>query len=203
MHRLAILLALALLAACGDAPGTRAEAAAPDTAAPAPGPVDSTFTPEENLRRFREGLAEPRALEGGAESRDALVRGFVEALARGDTAALLRMHVTRAEFAYLYYPESQLSRPDQYLDPKMVWLLTRLESEKGLNRLMQRLGGRDLELVGTHCKGVPAEQGPNRLWEACRPELRNLPPGFRAQRLFGTIVEREGRFKFLSYKTDM
>jgi hypothetical protein len=184
------VLAILLIAACKPAPEPRAEAAPPDSA-PVQGVVDSTFTPEESLRRFREGLVEPKALEGGAGSRDELVRGFVDALARQDTAALIRMHITRPEFAWLYYPHTPLSRPERYLEPKTVWLLMRLESEKGLTRLMQR----ERKGVGElRCENQPLVEGPNRLWERCRLGTRQL---------FGTIIEREGRFKFVSYKTDL
>jgi hypothetical protein len=113
------------------------------------------------------------------------VRGFVDALERQDTAALIRMHITRPEFAWLYFPYTEAPG----LDPKIAWLLLRLESEKGLTRLMQRPVPRgDLR-----CEDEARKQGPNRLWERCRLGTRQL---------FGTIVEREGRFKFVSYKTD-
>ena len=198
MHRTAFAaLAGALLAACGAAPAPPAADTAPA------GVVDSTFAPEESLRRFRAGLSEPAALSGGAASREALVRGFVAALARRDTAAVVAMHLTRAEFAWLYYPHAPLSRPGRYLDPQTTWLLLRLESEKGLTRLMQRLGGTGAAFAALHCEPEPTLQGPNRLWEQCRAQLRGAPAGFRAQRLFGTIVERDGRFKFVSYKTDL
>lgn len=184
------LLPVILAAGCNPEPQTRAEAAPPDSA-PAPAVVDSTFPPEEAMRRFREGLAEPRGLEGGAGSRDELVRGFVDALARQDTAVLIRMHITRPEFAWLYYPHTELAPPGRYLEPKTVWLLLRLESEKGLTRLMQRRRTAEGRL---RCEAQPRVEGPNRLWERCRLGTRQL---------FGTILEREGRFKFVSYKTDL
>ena len=192
---------LALLAACGPAPASRAESEPP--APPAPGSVDSTFAPEEALRRFRDGLPEPRDLASGAATRDALVRDFVAALARQDTAALIRMHLTRAEFAWLYYPHTPTAQPGRYLDPKTMWFLLSLESEKGLTRLMQRLGGKGAELRDLTCEPEPRVEGPNRLWEQCRIRLRNTPADFRAERLFGTMLERGGRVKFVSYKTDL
>ena len=39
----------------------------------------------------------PSTIQGGAQSRDQLVRKFVDAVQRADTAALIRMTVTRAE----------------------------------------------------------------------------------------------------------
>jgi hypothetical protein len=197
---------LALLAACGPASQADSEPAASADSAPAappPGSVDSTFAPDEALRRFRDGVPEPRALTAGAASRDALVREFVSALARQDTAALIAMHITRAEFAWLYYPHSPTAQPGRYLDPKTMWFLLSLESEKGLTRLMQRLGGKGAGLRALACEPEPRIEGPNRLWEQCRLTLRDTPPDFRAERLFGTILERGGRFKFVSFKTDL
>ncbi len=183
------LFVVVLAAGCGPAPETRAESAVPDTAA-VQGVVDSTFTPEESLRRFREGLPQVAALEGGAGSRDGLVRGFVDALERQDTTALIAMHITRPEFAWLYYPHTELARPERYLEPKTVWLLLRLESEKGLTRLVQRPAPKG----ALRCEDEPRVEGPNRLWERCRLGTRQL---------FGSIIERVGRFKFISYKTDL
>ncbi|HEX8362469.1 MAG TPA: hypothetical protein VF613_20280 [Longimicrobium sp.] len=185
MLRSARWLFVVILGACSPEPEPRTE-----SPPPVQGVVDSTFTPEEAMRRFREGLAQPRGLEGGAESREALVRGFVDALARQDTAALIAMHITRAEFAWLYYPHTELARPERYLEPKTVWLLLRLESEKGLTRLVQR----PIAKGAPRCEDEPRVEGPNRLWERCRLGTRQL---------FGTILEREGRFKFVSYKTDL
>ncbi|HXO86405.1 MAG TPA: hypothetical protein VN803_12870, partial [Gemmatimonadales bacterium] len=89
-------------AACGnDGTAGRAQAATR---------VDSAVSREAELARFRDGLTEPAALAGGAASRDALVRAFVRALQARDTIALAGLLLTRAEFAYLYYPTNPEAR---------------------------------------------------------------------------------------------
>src|SRR5690242_11835693 len=68
--------------------GTNAVAVAPDTSyRTQPGyVVDSILSPDEALRRFRVGIHErPVRFEGGATSRNALVRTFARALETRDT----------------------------------------------------------------------------------------------------------------------
>jgi hypothetical protein len=199
------LLALVLpLAACGEA-DRPAPASAPASPPPAVRPaayVDSARSVAEDLRRFRDGLEPASALRGGAASRDALVRGFVAAVEAQDTAAAVRMVITRAEFAYLYYPHTPLVAPPREISPQLAWFLMLQNSEKGITRTFRRLGGSSLGYLGHDCGARPAVQGPNRLWTGC--EVRRVTEGGDTVRqvLFGGIVERGGRFKFVSYANE-
>jgi len=166
--------------------------------------VDSVRSLEEDLRRFRADIPNaPGRFSGGAPSQDALVRQFLDALARSDTAALSRMALSRAEFAYLTYPSSPYTRPPYRQSPEIVWLLLRAEHEKGLTRLLRRLAGARIEYLGHQCDPEPLREGENRLWRGCRVRVRigAGPPEYR--RLFGVIIERDGEFKFASYRTDL
>lgn len=207
-------LALAVLAsgcsadrpprAGGDAataPATAAAVVAPPVEPPvAGGTVDSIIPLAEALRRFRAGLAPVQALAGGAPSREALAARFVQALAKLDTAAVRAMVLDRAEFAYLYYPGSDLARPPRAQAPALAWFLMRQNSEKGITRALRRLGGQPLTLHALTCDGEPRRQGEIRVWSGCTVAV-GTADGATAdrQRLFGSIVERDGRFKFLSY----
>ena len=204
---LALALVLPLSAACGRGDG-EALAATPHApvavapAAPVPGTVvDSILPPEEEMRRFRQGLAEPAGLEGGARSRDALVRAFIRAVEHEDTAAVRRMIVSRGEFAYLYYPSTGFTQPTRRMSPALLWFLMTQDSEKGIGRLLDRRGGSRLGYVSTHCGPAPRVEGRNRLWDHCRVTLRKTEES-KSERLFSTIIERDGRFKFLSYKNE-
>ena len=112
MLRAFLLLCLIFLAAC-DRPGPTPAAAATPPAA--------TYTPDSTraaqLAEFRAGLPEVTTLAGGAPSREALVTGLLAALAARDTATLHRLVLSRAEFAWLYYPTTQHALPPYYLDP--------------------------------------------------------------------------------------
>jgi hypothetical protein len=201
---LALLLALPPLAACGGE-AADAHAVTPPRAveaAPAPGThVDSILPPGEEERRFREGLAEPRGLAGGEETREALVRAFVRAVERADTAAVRGMILSRAEFAWLYYPSTEFTRAPKRMSPALLWFLTMQESEKGIGRLLARRGGRRLAYVASRCAPEPRVEGANRLWDRCTVTVR-AEGGTKTERLFGTIVERDGRFKFVSYQNE-
>jgi hypothetical protein len=141
----------------------------------------------------------PGALSEGAESRAALVHAFVRAVERTATAAVRRMLLSRAEFAYLYYPTSAFAHQPTRMSPALLWFLTLQESEKGIGRLFTRRGGRPLGYVVSRCAPGPRAEGANRLWDHCTVTLRGET---KPERLFGTILERDGRFKFVSYKNE-
>jgi len=193
-----------VLPACEPAGGAAQTAALEASAAARPQYVDSARTIEEELRRFRATLTEePTALEHGERSRDALIRRFVRALETSDTAALLALHLTRAEFAYLYYPFTQYTRPPYELSPALLWFLIEQNSEKGLVRLLRRYGGRPLGYVGYLCEQAPQLEGANHLWHECRIRRKVASGELIEERLFGSIMERDGRYKFVSYANDL
>lgn len=200
--------AIAALALGGCAPrdqqGARGDAPPPlDTPAVAPRAgyvVDSVLPPAEELRRFRADLpGAPASLEGGFGSRDALGRAFARALARSDSAALRRMVISRAEFAYLVYPESPYTRPPYRQPPWLVWRDLEQNGEKGLRRLLDRRGGAPLAYAGVRCAVAPEPSGASRLWRRCMLRSVRAPGDTVAERLFGVVVEHGGRFKFASY----
>jgi len=53
--------------------------------------------------------------------------------------------------------------------------------------------------VSHSCTGKAEHQGPNTLFLDCLITVRDESKAQIKQRWFGTIVERDGRFKILSY----
>lgn len=215
-HLTHLILASGLLAACaGPDAAPPADTVvvtrlpAPDTA---PGDtsyrlrpgyvVDSLRPIEEELRRFRGGLAPVRAFEGGAPSVAELVDRVVRGVARRDTAALRALALTRAEFAWLVYPDSRYTRPPYRQAPGLVWLQLERAGGTGLRRLLDRLGGQTLRPAGHRCDGAPEVEGGVRLWRGCRVALVRAPGDTTRARLFGVVVERDGRFKIANYAND-
>jgi hypothetical protein len=164
-----------------------------------PAVVDSVFAPAEQLRRFREGLAVAGTLSGGATSREALVRRYVEALQSHDTSAIREMTLSRAEFAYLYYPGSRYTRPPMRQDPALVWFQIQQNSEKGIVRALRQYGGEEPGYHSHRCAPDPEVQNDARMWTDCVVVARFGEPDTTASRLFGTIMERRGVWKFVSY----
>jgi hypothetical protein len=197
MNRRIAIFALAAhvgLAACGRGAPREADAAVR---------VDSARAVPQALARFREGLPEARELGGGyAADRDTLVRRFVAALERADTAAFMPMMLSRAEFAWLVYPDDPQSRPPYELPPELMWFQSMQQGEKGIGRALTRFGGRPLDFRGYACaKDEP--RGSSHVWSGCTLDIA-LADGTRSRvRLFGGIVERGGRYKLVSYANEL
>jgi len=199
-----IVVALAFALACdrpsSDTEDGRSAVGRTPANTPSPGVVDSIFPPEELLRRFRTGLDTVRVLDG-PHSRDSLVSRYLEAIRRRDWAALGRLTVSRAEYAYLVYPELTISRPPYRQPPEVAWLLL----EAGNGSAIQKLTGKAAErfaFLGYDCPQPPETQGVLRLHTRCTMRVREDGQA-RDVRLFGTIIERDGRWKFLALEGDL
>ena len=167
--------------------------------------IDSILPVEEELRRFRADIpGAPSRLVDAADSRDALVAAFLRAVEARDRAALTRLALTRAEFAYLVYPGSTFTAPPYRQAPGLVWMHIQRGSAAGVARLIERFGGRPLRLAGYRCDPQPERQGANSLWTNCALRLTPFDSASaRSMRLFGTVIQRAGRFKFVGYANDL
>lgn len=198
----AAVLLLAAAAACSEGAartGTTRDAA---PAAASLGVVDSALSIEESLRRFRQGLKEPRGLRGTARSREALVRELVQALEARDTAAMQRMALAADEFAWLYYPSSPFSRPPYELPPELMWFQIQGQSERGARRLLAQRSGTALGYLDHECKAARTE-GENRIYGPCTVRRVSAEGDTVSERLFGLILERGGRYRFVTYANDL
>ncbi len=199
---LAVAVATCLAAACGEpSPRTAADSQAAHVAEviAAGGTVDSILPMAEQLRRFRVGLDSVDTLRHAAPDRESLVRRFLSAVSTSDTATLNALSLDRAEFAYLYYPTSAMSQPPYEAPPQLLWGQIMTSSNESLPKALARLAGTSVSLVQLRCPDSATVEGKNRLHQQCALRLRagstTLPDG----RWFGTILEREGRFKFIGY----
>lgn len=161
--------------------------------------IDSVLPVEEEIRRFQADLGEPPdGFAFGAASRSALVEAFMRAVERNDTTALARLVVNRKEFGYLVYPTSPNARPPYRQSPDVVWLQRAAGTNKGAGRLLGRFGGRPVGFVGYACPSPPMRQGENAVWEGCVVNRGVAGGDAVSLRMFGPIIERGGRYKFLS-----
>ena len=87
--------------------------------------VDSFSPRDSSIQRFQKDVQPVARLENAYGSRDSLVAAYVRALAQRDTGALASMAVSRAEFAYLYYPTTAQGLPPYDLEPGLMWYLLR------------------------------------------------------------------------------
>ncbi len=197
------LVTLILMAACSSGESREAN---PDGTVErrAPVHVDSIFPIEEEIRRFREGLEEPAGLGSGAGSSiDGLVDAFLRALEAGDTERLATLTLDRAEFAWLYYPHTMYVERPYQLGPALVWYQQQNLSGRGLTRALRRYDGETLYDTGVDCQEPAEAFGAGRIRHGCRV-VGELPTGEEVvEVLFGSILELDGRFKFVGYANEL
>ena len=184
----ATLILAAALAACGGGDGPARQETV----------VDSALSIDTLLDRFRTGLEAPAELAGGAPSLEALVRAFATAVERHDSAALAGLALTRAEFAWLYYPYIPEAAPPYELEPGLMWFMLETNSSRGLRALLAERGGQPLGLIGQTCEGE-RRYGELLLLGPCSVRRVAAPGDTVAEVLFGPVMSRNGRFKFVSY----
>lgn len=202
LSRTLCIVAVAALVAAGCDRAAEAGARAEKAVVPPGTIIDSILPPGESLRRFQSDLPVVTELADASRSRDKLVSDFIKALQRADTVALARLRVSKPEYAFLYFPSSVYSRKPYELPPDVAWLLSEQNSQKGAIRLLRRLSGRDLHFDGYACGTSAREQG-NVFWRDCQVSYVDPASSVRVtRRLFGAIMQREGRYKFLSYAND-
>jgi hypothetical protein len=198
-RNLILCSAIALIAAgCGE---RAASADSPDqvpTAATAPH-TDSILAMDTMIALYQARLPQVTSFgDDAARSIDELVDRFVNAVRDSSTAALADITLSEAEFAYLYFPTSIYARSPYAQPPAVNWLLMEQNSLKGRQRLLREYGGRPLVVHGYDCVKEPVKEGHNRIHEHCTLRLDVAGDRLRNVRLFGSIMERAGRFKLMS-----
>lgn len=193
------LLCLLLVAACQDRGPSPAAAPPP----PPQAPYTSDSARQAELAAFRAGLTPVRNLEGGEPSREALVRRFVAALGAQDTAALRRLQLSRAEFAWLYYPTTPQALPPYDLDSGTLWFTLQAQGSKGLANALGRLGGKAIQFVAERCEGSASREGENTVYGPCLVRIVTPPSDTSEGRLFGLVLERGGRWKFVTLSNEL
>ncbi len=163
--------------------------------------IDSVLPIDESLKRFQSTIVQPVTdFSDGATSKEQLVTKLVQGIHNRDTASLTRLAVSRAEFAYLYYPNHPQSKPPYELSPQLMWFRLTANSEKGLRRALREFGGRELKPLYSCADSIQIQNG-NMVWSRCVIKV----PGKDSSdvSLFSAIVGREGVYKILSYANSL
>lgn len=188
---------MATLGACQPTDGAVGRAGPDGDTGAASTVVDSIRPMEDEMARFRATLTEhPERLSGGAATLDGLVGAFVDAVNRGDAAALQALALSRSEFAYFHYPYTHYTRPPYELSSALVWYRTSNRSAQGLTRVLRTFEGRELRVERVTC-AAPASAG-SGVVHSCTVSVRDVHGRPVEVRLFGPVLERDGRFKLLS-----
>lgn len=168
--------------------------------AAAGGTIDSLIPSAERLRRFRATISErPDTLRHASPSMEHLVARWAAAVQSRDSAALNAMVIDRAEFAWLYFPTARLALPPYDMPPALLWEQVLANSDAGARTVLERLGGRVLVVRSMRCPKSAEAEGANLVRQDCLVRLRSASDTLPEARYFGSIIERDGRFKFLGF----
>ncbi|HEY4306971.1 MAG TPA: hypothetical protein VGM82_21045 [Gemmatimonadaceae bacterium] len=161
--------------------------------------IDSALPMAVLIDRFRRDLPRVDSLRGGATSRDELVKRVVAAMASNDTAALTHVTVSLGEYAWLYFPTTKVAQPPYEVPPGLAWFQVQEKNRRGALRAFRELGGHRITMKGYRCDESPTVEAQNRLWTGCAVSISRDGKAVELK-LFGAILERDGRFEVLSYQ---
>jgi hypothetical protein len=164
--------------------------------------IDSVFTPEENLRRFQATVTAPSGnrVSGGAPSTDALLRRYWALLAAGDTLGMTPLIVSRAEYAYLYFPESVEGASG--MPPAVGWELIVRQSGRGLSRALFQAQRGPAPIVRTICSDEPRVMGKSKLYGPCGVVIRRDGTE-ETLWIAKSLLERDGVHKLLGLQNEL
>lgn len=164
--------------------------------------IDSVFTPEENLRRFQSTVigAPPTRLSGGARSTDDLLRQYWALLSTADTLNMSPLVVSRAEYAFLYFPESE--EGPNGMPPHIGWELIVRQSGRGLFRALVIAQREPSPVLRTECSDTPRKVGKSTIYGPCGVVI--MRNGVEETIWVAkTLIERDGIHKLMGLQNEL
>jgi hypothetical protein len=114
--------------------------------------------------------------------------------------ALSPLVVSKAEFAYLYFPESD--EPASGMQPTISWLLLSNNSGRGLTRSLAAARSEPGEVRGTVCAANTHPVGGSLIHGPCGI-IRARASGVDTLYIATHIIERGGIFKLMSFTNEL
>lgn len=143
-----------------------------------------------------------RTLAHGLDSPEAVARAVVQALAAGDARALDGLAVTEAEFRHVVWPKLPTSRPERNMPWDYVWQDLHGKSVAQATARLRGWQDRGFEVVRVEFTGERTDYGTFRVWRKSVLTLKDREGREQRGRLFGSIIEQDGRYKVFSYVVD-
>lgn len=185
----AVALAIPWLAACGDA----------GAAHPGPAGTEAVALPGPGGAPLPAAVSE---LAGAFPSVYALGEAILEGIREGDADRLERYRIDEAEWAHIVWPRLPSSRPGRNVSWSFVWRDLSQKSRAALLRTIDAQRGRPLRLLRVEFAGETSEYGTYRVHRDARCVVETASGRIVRLDLFGSVIERHGRFKAFSYVVD-
>lgn len=139
------------------------------------------------------------ALENTFDSPEAVSEAVLSALEAGDYETLRSYALSEAEFRLIVWPELPASRPERNVPLSYAWRDLNQKATNRLRGLVATRGGHRYELVRVEFEGETTSYESFKVHRDSRLVVRNEQGTVESVRFFGSIIEREGRYKLFSY----
>ena len=143
---------------------------------------------------------EALVLDGAAPSLAELLRTVERALAESDTTRLLGLMIDEREYRDILFPALPASHPPINASFETAWVLQYPDSYRGLGRLLERYGGRDIRVSDVRFDEPDQDFVNFVLHQTSRVDVTvDGRPLESVVRLFGSVIQIGEQWKVLTY----
>jgi len=147
------------------------------------------------------GAARPE-LSSTFRSPEAAADAFLEALAVNDRDRIEPLALDEDELREIVWPELPSSRPEHNVPFEYGWGDLHQKSRNALSFTLSKYGGRDFDLEEVMFKGETTDYESFSVHRETWLVVRNEEGRRGRLQLFGSMIERDGRYKLFSFVTD-
>ena len=141
----------------------------------------------------------PPPLSGSYPSASELATAVLGALERRDVTALHGLALDEREFENHVWPDLPAARPERNMPMSFVWGDLHQKSEASLGRTLASRGGQRFSLVSVRFAGGTTAYDSYLVHRQTVLGVRDSTGAEVNLRVFGSVLEKEGRFKVFSY----
>lgn len=127
-------------------------------------------------------------------------QAVVEALNQGDLSGLHQLRVIRKEYLSWIWPAFPASGPPHNFPEDFAWSNLDTKSSRAVRRLVKRYGEISLAFVKLDFEQKTEEYKDFRLLRGTVLTVQNTNGQQKTLKILGSVVEKDGRYKLLSYK---
>ncbi|HKY22179.1 MAG TPA: hypothetical protein VJM31_13275 [Vicinamibacterales bacterium] len=141
----------------------------------------------------------PSPVAHSHDSPEALARAVLTAIEKQDLHALNELALNEQEFREHAWPELPAARPERNLPFSYVWGDLHQKSNVMLRATLAKHGGKKYDLRSIRFSGETTEYPSYRVHRESELTVRNDEGKEEQVRLFGSVIEKDNRFKVFSY----
>ena len=134
-------------------------------------------------------------------SPEALARAVLDAVENRDVEALRTLALNKEEFEEHVWPELPAARPERNLTANYVWGDLQQKSNIMLRAMLAAHGGKRYELTGVRFLGETTAYGSFRVHRESELSVKEDGGDEQKVQLFGSMMEKAGKYKVFSYVT--